>query len=189
MPRQFWKMAKTMAKPTAASAAAMICSTSSAFSAGGFSQKTCLPASTAAAMFAVYMVGCFVATKYAVPYIMFRAQQHDAVYKTIADAAGYLEPDDTVYVVDRNGVARAFPQKFIWQPHIFGGDYGGELSIQAESLLIRNAFRSGTPLRSATIWPGSLKLPSMISVSPWSSTMSAGMSRYSKLMPSVASSQ
>ena len=77
----------------------------------------------------VFLVVCFVSTKYAAPYMLFRSQQHNSVYKTIAQAEDYLEPDDVVYVVARNGVVRGFPQKYIWQPHIFGGDYGGESII------------------------------------------------------------
>jgi hypothetical protein len=80
------------------------------------------------ALFGAFLLACFVATKYLVPYVMFPAQQHQAVYKTIEEAAGegYLQPDDTVYVVSRNGVTKAFPQKYLWVSHIFGGDYGGE---------------------------------------------------------------
>jgi hypothetical protein len=78
-------------------------------------------------VFGAFLLGCFVVTKYLVPYVMFPAQQH-AVYKPIEVAveASYLEPDDTVYVVAHNDVTRAFPQKYLWVSHIFGGDYGGE---------------------------------------------------------------
>ncbi len=77
-------------------------------------------------VFGVFLLGCFVSTKYAAPYLMFPTQQHDAVYKTIEEAEGYLADDDTVYVVDRNGVARAYPQRYIWQPHVFGAEFGEE---------------------------------------------------------------
>ena len=80
------------------------------------------------ATFGAVLLGCFIVTKYLVPYVMFPAQQHQAVYKSIEEvlAEEYLQPDDTVYVVSYNGVNRAFPQKFLWVSHIFGGDYGGE---------------------------------------------------------------
>ena len=80
------------------------------------------------ALFGAFLLGCFVVTKYLVPYVMFPAQQHHAVYTSIEEAAAddYLQPDDTVYVVSHNGVSRAFPQKYLWVSHIFGGDYGGE---------------------------------------------------------------
>jgi len=80
------------------------------------------------ALFGAFLLGCFVVTKYLVPYVMFPAQQHHAVYKSNEEVASddYLEPDDTVYVVTHNGVSRAFPQKYLWVSHIFGGDYGGE---------------------------------------------------------------
>lgn len=78
------------------------------------------------AIFVMVVVGGLLATKFATPYVMFPSKQHTAVYKSVSDVDGYLQPDDTVYVVERNGVARAFPQRLIWQAHIFGGDYGGE---------------------------------------------------------------
>jgi len=76
--------------------------------------------------FLLVVLGGLLATKFATPYVMFPSKQHSAVYKTPAQADGYLQPDDTVYVVEHNGVARAFPQRLIWQAHIFGGDYGGD---------------------------------------------------------------
>ena len=78
------------------------------------------------AIFVMVVVGGLLATKFATPYVMFPSKQHTAVYKSVSDVDGYLRPDDTVYVVERNGVARAFPQRLIWQAHIFGGDYGGD---------------------------------------------------------------
>jgi hypothetical protein len=78
------------------------------------------------ALFVTVVIGGLVATKFATPYLMFPSKQHTAVYKAVSEAAGYLQPDDTVYVVEHNGVARAFPQRLIWQAHIFGGDYGGD---------------------------------------------------------------
>jgi len=77
-------------------------------------------------LFVVIVIGGFFATKFATPYIMFPSKQHTAVYRPVAELGGYLEPEDTVYVVERNAVVRAFPQKLIWQAHIFGGDYGGD---------------------------------------------------------------
>jgi len=78
------------------------------------------------AIFVMVVVGGLLATKFATPYVMFPSKQHTAVYKSVSDVDGYLQLDDTVYVVERNGVARAFPQRLIWQAHIFGGDYGGD---------------------------------------------------------------
>jgi hypothetical protein len=78
------------------------------------------------AIFVIVVVGGLLATKFATPYVMFPSKQHTAVYKGVSDSEGYLQPDDTVYVVEHNGVARAYPQRLIWQAHIFGGDYGGD---------------------------------------------------------------
>ena len=79
-----------------------------------------------AIVFVLVVIGGFVATKYATPYVMFPSKQHTAVYKKLAEVDGYLRPDDTVYVVEHKGVVRAFPQRLIWQAHIFGGDYAGD---------------------------------------------------------------
>lgn len=76
--------------------------------------------------FVLVVVGCLLATKFATPYIMFPSKQHTAIYKQVAEVDGYLQPDDTVYVVEHKGTVRAFPQELIWQAHIFGGDYGGD---------------------------------------------------------------
>ena len=78
------------------------------------------------AIFVMVVVGGLLATKFATPYVMFPSKQHTAVYKAVSEVDGYLQPDDTVYVVEHKGVARAFPQRLIWQAHIFGGDYGGD---------------------------------------------------------------
>lgn len=65
-------------------------------------------------------------SKYMTPYLMFRAQQYDAKYISIQESSGYLEDSDRVLVVDHNGVQKAYPPEYIWQAHIFGGDFGGE---------------------------------------------------------------
>jgi hypothetical protein len=87
------------------------------------------------AVFGVFLLGCFIVTKYMVPYIMFPAQQRSAVYKSISDAEGYLQPADIVYVIHHNGVARAFAKKTIWQSHIFGGDFGGDEVVMTYCVL------------------------------------------------------
>jgi hypothetical protein len=71
-------------------------------------------------------LGAMVASKYLTPYLMFRSQQHDSTYISIAEASDYLNDDDRVLVVDHNGVQKAYPPEVIWQAHIFGGDFGGE---------------------------------------------------------------
>ena len=73
-----------------------------------------------------FVLGCLAATKFATPYIMFPAKQHSAVYRSVGEGTDYLQADDTVYVVEHNGVGKAYPQKYIWQAHVFGGDYGGD---------------------------------------------------------------
>ncbi len=69
---------------------------------------------------------CIISSKYLTPYLMFRSQQNNAVYISIPDAMDYLENGDRVLVVDYNGVQKAYPPEYIWQAHIFGGDFGDE---------------------------------------------------------------
>jgi len=78
--------------------------------------------------FGVFLTACFLVTKYLAPYIMFRAKQRSAVYRSVSDVevADYLQPESTVYVIEHNGVTRAFPQEYLWVSHIFGADYGGD---------------------------------------------------------------
>lgn len=71
-------------------------------------------------------LGAMVASKYLTPFMMFRSQQHDSKYITIAEAADYMNDEDRVLVVDHNGVQKAYPPEVIWQAHIFGGDFGGD---------------------------------------------------------------
>lgn len=74
----------------------------------------------------VFWLVCIISTKYAAPYIMFKTQQTGAVYIPISEAKDYLKDDNRVLVVNHNGVQRAFPPEYIWQAHIFGGDYAGD---------------------------------------------------------------
>lgn len=74
-----------------------------------------------------------------IPYKVFRARQHDARYLTIpeidANTEATLSPDDPVLVVEINGDARAFPQKWIGQPHIAGDTVGGEDVVMTYCML------------------------------------------------------
>ena len=74
----------------------------------------------------ILWIGGLLVSKYMTPYLMFRAQQYDAKYISIHDAADYLKDNDRVLVVDYNGVQKAYPPEYIWQAHIFGGNFGGE---------------------------------------------------------------
>ena len=76
---------------------------------------------------AIILANIFV-TKYAAPYVLFRSQQYRSVYKTLPEARAlkYLKPEDVVYAVEHNGIARCYPREFIWQPHVFGADFGSD---------------------------------------------------------------
>lgn len=74
-------------------------------------------------------------TKYVTPYLMFRANQHNAEYLSVSDAKDYLNDDDIVFVVERNGIQRAFPRSYIWQNHIIGGDFAGEEVVMTYCVL------------------------------------------------------
>ena len=66
------------------------------------------------------------ASKYLTPYLVFRSQQHDSKYISIAEASDYMNDEDRVLVVDHNGVQQAYPPEVIWQSHLFAGDFGGD---------------------------------------------------------------
>ena len=61
------------------------------------------------------------------PYIMFRSQHYAAEYVSIDQVEEmYLSDGDEVLVMEINGDARAYPNKWIVQPHIAGDRVGGE---------------------------------------------------------------
>jgi len=74
-----------------------------------------------------------------IPYKVFRARQHDARYLSLAEIESETEnallPDDPVLVVEINGDARAFPQKWLGQPHIAGDKVGGEDMVMTYCML------------------------------------------------------
>lgn len=61
-----------------------------------------------------------------VTYIMFKPQQTDAEFISIAEANKYIKYDDEVMVIDVKGDARAYPHLWMRQPHIVGETIGGE---------------------------------------------------------------
>lgn len=72
-------------------------------------------------------VGAFLASFYLVPYLMFPAKQNNAKYVAIHELSeDYLEDEDIVFVLDYNGEQKAYPPEYMWQSHIFGGDFGDE---------------------------------------------------------------
>ena len=72
-------------------------------------------------------VGAFLASFYLVPYLMFPAKQNSAKYVAIHEVSkDYIEDQDIVFVLDYNGDQKAYPPEYMWQSHIFGGDFGDE---------------------------------------------------------------
>ena len=61
-----------------------------------------------------------------VTYIMFQPQQSGAEFMSIAKAKKQLRRGDEVMVVEHGGDARAFPHKWMRQPHVVGDTIGGE---------------------------------------------------------------
>lgn len=88
-------------------------------------QNTIIDTLWIAVIFFIWLV-FIISSKYLTPYFLFRAKQHSAKYVPIKNVKGYLKDDDRVLVVDYNGVQKAYPPEYIWQAHIFGGDFGGE---------------------------------------------------------------
>jgi hypothetical protein len=73
--------------------------------------------------FLIFFMGGFIAPSY----LMFRSEHYQAEYLNIEEVfPEYLLPEDEVLVMDINGDARAYPHKWIVQPHIAGGIVGGE---------------------------------------------------------------
>ena len=65
-------------------------------------------------------------TKYVTPYIMFGATQEGAEFIKIEEATDYLDDDEVVFVIDLNGVQKAYPRTYIWQTHIVGSNFGDD---------------------------------------------------------------
>ncbi|WP_299794915.1 DUF3179 domain-containing (seleno)protein [uncultured Shewanella sp.] len=61
------------------------------------------------------------------PHIMMRARMDDGVFLSVAQAAKYVEPTESVIVLEINGKARAHSDKQLLRPHVAGnGKLGGE---------------------------------------------------------------
>ena len=61
------------------------------------------------------------------PYLMFRSEHYTATFVTNDQVEeAYLSDSDEVLVLEINGDARAYPNKWIVQPHIAGDRVGGE---------------------------------------------------------------
>ena len=76
---------------------------------------------------------CIGMSKYLTPYFLFRSQQNKSEYISISESEkrDYLSGDDRVLVVNHNGVQKAYPPEFIWQAHIFDGDFGDDNVVLA----------------------------------------------------------
>ena len=61
------------------------------------------------------------------PHLMMRERQHDGLFVSVIEAQKYLEPDESVIVLEINGHARAHADAHLLRPHVAGyGDLGGE---------------------------------------------------------------
>ena len=66
-------------------------------------------------------------TKFVTPYLMFGTTQEGAEFSDSSSLPNdYLDDEEVVFVIDRNGVQRAYPRSYIWQTHIVGADFGEE---------------------------------------------------------------
>lgn len=76
---------------------------------------------------------CIGMSKYLTPYFLFRSQQNKSEYISISESEkrDYLSGDDRVLVINHNGVQKAYPPEFIWQAHIFDGDFGDDNVVMA----------------------------------------------------------
>ncbi len=80
----------------------------------------------AVAVNSLMFVSLFVGGFLLVTYIMFQPQQTGAEFISVAEAQKHLRRGDEVMVVEHGGDARAFPNKWMRQPHIVGDIIGGE---------------------------------------------------------------
>lgn len=74
-----------------------------------------------AVLFCALFVGYFIS-----PYLLFRTQQHDARFVSVAEADEYLDSKDDVFVLENKGDVRVFPYRWITQPHVAADFVGGE---------------------------------------------------------------
>lgn len=76
---------------------------------------------------------CIGMSKYLTPYFLFRSQQNKSEYISISESEkrDYLSGDDRVLVINHNGAQKAYPPEFIWQAHIFDGDFGDDNVVMA----------------------------------------------------------
>jgi hypothetical protein len=72
------------------------------------------------------MIACLFFIHLFAPYIWLRAQQHDAMFISVAEADKLLTRETDVLVLEINGDARAYPRDWIMVPHIAGDNVGGE---------------------------------------------------------------
>lgn len=72
--------------------------------------------------------------------IMFPGQQSGAEFVSISEADQYIRRDDEVMVVELNDDARAFPHKWMRQPHIVGDTIGGEEVVMTYCALTHGSF-------------------------------------------------
>jgi len=76
-------------------------------------------------IFSFVVIGSLLVANLMVP-MMFPDRQHDAQYISISDADKLLKEKESVYAVEINGDAVAYPRRFIGLPHIAGTNIGGE---------------------------------------------------------------
>ena len=77
--------------------------------------------------FTVVFIGLFIGGFLGPTYLFFRSQHYSAEFRTLDKVSSEeLEDNAEVFVVEINGDARAYPFKWIMQPHIAGDKIGGE---------------------------------------------------------------
>ena len=72
-------------------------------------------------LFIPFFISAFLLVK-----IMFPPKQFDANFISITEADQHIKDDDTVWVVEINGDARAYPHQWLAAPHVIGDNVGGE---------------------------------------------------------------
>ncbi len=96
----------------------------------------------------VGIVGCLFTINSFVPDYWLRSLQHTAQYTSIQVADERLLDNDDVFVLEINGVARAFPRDWMMLPHLAGDDFAGVQATMSYCVL------SNLPMAFSSLYEG-----------------------------------
>jgi hypothetical protein len=77
-------------------------------------------------IYTVLFAALFTAGYVNTSYLMFRSQQHSASYVSVREALNHIRESEPATVIEIDGEARAWPHKWLAQPHVAGDEIGGQ---------------------------------------------------------------